>query len=47
METGTTTTRSEFPNGGKAIVEQKPASEDLKISKRVFFSQGFFFHRHW
>ena len=42
METGTTTTWAEFPNRGKAIVEEIPASEDLKISKRVFFFSGFF-----
>ena len=30
-----TTSRSEFPNGGKAIVEQILASEETHISKRT------------
>ena len=34
METETNT-RSEFPNGGKAIVEQILASEERKKSKRA------------
>ena len=34
METDTTT-RSEFPNGGKDIVEQILASEERKKSKRA------------
>ena len=34
METETTT-RSEFPNGGKAIVEQILASEEINKSKRA------------
>ena len=34
METETTT-KSEFPNGGKAIVEQILASEERKKSRRA------------
>ena len=34
METETTTW-SEFPNGGKAIVEQIPVSEEINKSKRA------------
>ena len=36
----TETTWSEFPNGGKAIVEQIPASEERNKSKRVWVLKG-------
>ena len=39
METETTTWY-EFPNGGKAIVEQIPASEERNKSKRVWVLKG-------
>ena len=35
-----TTTWSEFPNGGKIIVEQILASEDRNKSKRIWESQS-------
>ena len=35
-----TTTLSEFPNGGKAIVEQILASEEINKSKRVGLCLG-------
>ena len=39
METDTTKW-SEFSNGGKAIVEQTPASEERKKSKRAGLSES-------
>ena len=35
LEKTKTTTRSEFPNGGEAIVEQILVSEEMKKSKKA------------